>query len=77
MGMDVTQAAYAEQDEKNLPVFKETMTEVVFIEEELAKFREVAGQPVWDAWIAENADKFDAQGVFDAIWTLAEEAQIQ
>lgn len=77
MGMDVEQAAYAEQDEKNLPVFRETMTEIVYSEEQLAKFREVAGQPVWDAWIAANQDTFDAQGVFDAIWAYAEEAKNQ
>lgn len=77
MGMDVAQAAYAEQDEKNLPVFKETMTEIVYSDEQLAEFREIAGQPVWDAWIAANADKFDAQGVFDAVWDYAKEAQSQ
>ena len=27
--------------------------------------REIAGQPVWDEWIAANADKFDSQAVFD------------
>jgi len=73
-GMDVEQAAYAEQDKKNLPVFKETMQEIVYSDSDLAKFREVAGQPVWDAWIAANADKFDAQGLFDAVWSYAEEA---
>ena len=74
MVMDVTQAAYAEQDAKNLPVFEETMQKIVYTDEELARFREIAGQPVWDEWIAANADKFDAQGVFDAIWELADEA---
>ncbi|MCF2872574.1 C4-dicarboxylate ABC transporter substrate-binding protein [Octadecabacter sp. G9-8] len=77
MGMDVEQAAYAEQDEKNLPVFRDTMTEIVYTDEQLAQFREVAGQPVWDAWIAANSDDFDAQGVFDAIFEYAEEAQNQ
>ncbi|WP_293440588.1 C4-dicarboxylate ABC transporter substrate-binding protein [Planktotalea sp.] len=76
-GMDVEQAAYAEQDKKNLPVFKETMQEIVYSDSDLAKFREVAGQPVWDAWIAANADKFDAQGLFDAVWSYAEEAMNQ
>ncbi|SFR52247.1 C4-dicarboxylate ABC transporter substrate-binding protein [Litoreibacter janthinus] len=74
MGMDVEQEAYATQDAKNLPVFRETMQEIVYSEEQLAEFRKVAGQPVWDAWIEANKDKFDAQGVFDAIFTYAEEA---
>jgi len=77
MGMDVEQAAYAEQDEKNLPVFRDTMTEIVYSDEQLAQFREIAGQPVWDAWIAANSDKFDAQGVFDAIFDYAAEAENQ
>lgn len=77
MGMDVEQAEYATQDEKNLPVFKKTMTEIKYSDEQLAEFRKIAGQPVWDAWIAANADKFDSQGVFDAIWEYADEAAAQ
>lgn len=74
LGLDVELAAYAEQDEKNLPVFRETMEEIVYTDEQLAEFRAIAGQPVWDAWIEANKDKFDAQGVFDAVFTYAEEA---
>tara|TARA_R110002110_G_scaffold98659_1_gene252453 strand:- start:1284 stop:2366 length:1083 start_codon:yes stop_codon:yes gene_type:complete len=77
MGMDVEQAAYAEQDEKNLPIFRDTMQEIVYTDAQLAEFREKAGKPVWDAWIAANQDKFDAQGVFDAIFTYADEAAAQ
>ncbi|WP_371155804.1 C4-dicarboxylate ABC transporter substrate-binding protein [Jannaschia sp. 2305UL9-9] len=77
MVMDVTQAAYAAADEKNLPLFAETMEAVTYSDEQIEEFRTVAGQPVWDAWIADNADKFDSQAVFDAIWTYAEEAQAQ
>jgi len=77
MGMDVEQAAYAEQDTINLPVFRETMQEIVYTDEQIAEFREVAGQPVWDAWIAANSGDFDAQGLFDAVWAYAEEAQNQ
>lgn len=75
--MDVTQAAYAEQDAKNLPEFEANMQKIVYSDEELARFREIAGQPVWDEWVAANADKFDSQGVFDAIWELADEAKMQ
>ncbi len=77
MIMDVTQAAYAEQDAKNLPEFEKSMTKIVYSDEDLARFKEVAGQPVWDEWIAANADKFDSQAVFDAIWEYAEEAANQ
>ncbi|WP_170844689.1 hypothetical protein [Aliiruegeria lutimaris] len=46
----------------------ETLTKVTYTEEQLAEFREIAGKPVWDTWIAENQDKFDA------VWQYAEEA---
>ena len=77
LGMEVEQAAYAEQDAINLPIFRETLEEIVYSDEQIAQFREIAGQPVWDAWIAENSADFDSQGVFDAIWEYAEEAQNQ
>ena len=53
------------------------MQEIVYSDAQLAEFREKAGQPVWDAWIAANQDSFDAQGVFDAIFTYADEAAAQ
>jgi len=75
MVMDLEQAAYAEQDAKNLPEFEKSMTKIVYSDEELARFKEIAGKPVWDEWIEANKDKFDSQGVFDAIWEYAEEAK--
>ena len=73
--MQVEQEAYAAQDVINLPLFEETMTKITYTDEQLAEFREVAGQPVWDAWIAANQENFDAQGVFDAIFEYAAEAE--
>ena len=73
--MDVTQAAYAAQDKKNLPIFEKTLTKITYDDATLAKFRDVAAKPVWDDWIAKNQDKFDAQGVFDAVWAYAKEAE--
>jgi TRAP-type mannitol/chloroaromatic compound transport system substrate-binding protein len=67
MVMDVEQAAYTAADTKNLPEFEKTMEKITYSDEELARFKEVAGKPVWDAWIEANKDKFDSQGVFDAI----------
>lgn len=75
MVMDVEQAAYAAADTKNLPEFEKTMEKITYSDEELARFKEVAGKPVWDAWIEANKDKFDSQGVFDAIWEYAAEAK--
>jgi TRAP-type mannitol/chloroaromatic compound transport system substrate-binding protein len=67
MVMDVEQAAYTAADTKNLPEFEKTMEKITYSDEVLARFKEVAGKPVWDAWIEANKDKFDSQGVFDAI----------
>lgn len=76
--MDGQEAAYAEQDAINLPAFEASMTKIEYSEEDLARFKEVAGQPVWDQWLADNADAdFDAQELFDAIWAYAEEAEAQ
>ena len=75
--MDVEQAAYAAADEKNLPEFEASMEKITYSDEQLAQFKEVAGKPVWDAWIEANKDKFDSQGVFDAVWEYAAEAQAQ
>ena len=75
LAFDAELEAYATADEKNIPLFKETMTEIVYTDEQLAQFHEVAGKPVWDAWIAANQDAFDAQGLFDAVFEYAEEAK--
>jgi TRAP-type mannitol/chloroaromatic compound transport system substrate-binding protein len=75
MVMDKELEAYAAEDAKNLPAFEASMQKIIYTDEELKRFREVAGQPVWDDWIAANKDKFDSQGVFDAIWEYAEQAQ--
>ena len=77
MIMKTEQAAYAAQDAKNLPMFKETLTEITYSDEQLAEFREIAGKPVWDEWIEANKDKFDSQALFDVIWQYAEEAENQ
>lgn len=68
-------AAYKEADEKNLPMFEERLTKIVYDEETLTKFRDIAAKPVWDKWVADNKDKFDAQSVLDTMWALIEEAQ--
>lgn len=75
MVLDVEQAEYAKADEVNLPMFKENLTEVTYNDAQLEEFRTLAGQPVWEEWIAANADAFDSQAVFDAVWDYAKEAQ--
>jgi hypothetical protein len=68
-------AEYAAAEEMNLPMFREMMTEIVYTDEQLARFCEVAGKPVWGAWIEANKNDFDAQGLFDAVFEYSEEAK--
>ena len=58
-----------------LPEFEAKMEKIVYSDAELARFKELAGKPIWDKWIADNADKFDSQGVFDRMMELLAEAQ--
>lgn len=67
---EVTQAykeSYAAADEKNIPMFRDALTEVEYSAETLAQFRDAAGQPIWDKWVADNKDAFDAQAVLDTV----------
>jgi TRAP-type C4-dicarboxylate transport system substrate-binding protein len=49
--------AYAEADDKNLPMFKQRLTPVRYSDVELDRFRAIAGRPVWDKWVAEAESK--------------------
>lgn len=66
--------AYIDIDKKNLPMLHRTLTPVRYSEGQLNDFRKVAGKPVWDKWVSENQDKFDARGVLDLVFKTAEEA---
>jgi len=66
--------AYEEIDKKNLPMFREKLTEVVYTEAQLEEFRKIAAKPVWDKWVEENKGKFDAQGVLDLVLAEAKKA---
>ncbi|MBU2961335.1 TRAP transporter substrate-binding protein DctP [Citreicella sp. C3M06] len=69
-------AAYAAQDEKNIPLFEKTLTKIEYDDAALEEFRTRAGRPIWDKWVADNPD-FDAQGVLDAFLGYANEAHTQ
>lgn len=80
--MDVKEEAYEAQvqaykdiDKKNYPMFQEKLEEITYTDAELQRFREVAGTPVWEAWVEENSAKFDAQGVLDFLLAEIEKAQ--
>ena len=69
--LDSYVAAYKKADAKYLPLFEAKLKKVTFPKETLDQFHEIGGKPVWEKWIADNKDKFDSQGVFDAVWKLA------
>ena len=75
---EVTQAMidkYQAADAKNLPAFEAKMTKIMYSDEEIARFKDVAGKPIWDKWIKDNADKFDSQALFDRMMGLVDQAQ--
>lgn len=67
--------AYVEIDKVNLPLFKSKLTEIVYSKEDLNKFRDTIGRPVWDKWVADNKGKFDSQNVLDTLLREIEKAQ--
>lgn len=67
--------AWQDTDKVNLPMFKSKMKEVVYSPEELKAFREKAGKPVWDKWIADNQSKFDAKGLFEFMMAEIKKAE--
>ncbi len=67
----VLAATYKAKDAKNLPKFRKKMKEIKYTAAELKNFRAVAGQPVYDDWIAKNQGKFDAKGLLDFVLKTA------
>lgn len=60
--------AYVDADRVNLPMLKETLTEIRYTDDQLAEFRATAGKPVIDAWIEDNQERFDARGLVQSIF---------
>jgi hypothetical protein len=69
--------AYQDIDKKNLPLFREKLVEIVYTPEQLAEFKKVAAEPVWNEWVAANKDKFDGQELIDLILKIAAETPKQ
>lgn len=67
--------AWQDTDKVNLPIFEKTMKKVVYSPEELKRFQDKAGKPVWDQWIADNQSKFDAKGLFDFMMAEIKKAE--
>ena len=65
--------AYVDVDRVNLPMLRESLTEVRYTEAQLAEFRAKAGKPVIDAWVADNQRRFDARSVVESIFAAVGE----
>jgi TRAP-type C4-dicarboxylate transport system substrate-binding protein len=66
--------AYAETDEKWIPIYKSTMEVIHYTPEQHKAFEDKAAKPVWDDWVAANKDKFDSQAVMDFVLKTAADA---
>ena len=60
--------AYREVDAQNLPMLRGRLEEIRYTDDQLAEFQARAGRPVIDAWIEDNADRFDARGLVQAVF---------
>lgn len=76
LAYDALKAAYKAADDKNIPLFKEAgLTFITYSDEDLAKFREVAAHPVWEAWVkARKAEGLPGQELLDLILDTASDA---
>ena len=65
--------AYEAIDKKNLPMLRSKLKPVTYTPAQLEEFQRVAGKPVWDKWVKENANRFNGQELIDAILKVARE----
>lgn len=71
MGYAALKAAYGAKDKVNLPRWRANLKEVRYTDAELAEFRRVGGQPVYDDWVAKNKGKFDSAAMLKAVMDAA------
>lgn len=76
--VDYQAAAYAKKDKENLKEWPKKMKAVTIPEAQMAEFRKVAGQPIWDEWVAETAPSVpEAQELLDLLLKTAKDARAQ
>lgn len=69
---ETLKAAYKAADDKNLPRFREKMTEIKYSDAQLEAFRAAGAKPVWDAWVREaSAAGVPAQELLDLVMAEA------
>jgi TRAP-type C4-dicarboxylate transport system substrate-binding protein len=69
-------AAYKEADDKNIPMFKKQGLEfITYSDAELARFRSIGAQPVWDDWVKKSEAKgIPGRELLDLILDTAKKA---
>ncbi len=72
---EVQLATYRKIDAKNVPRFRKKLTEIDYSDDVLRRFREQAGQPVWDDWVANNKEKFDSTRLLNDLLAAIETAK--
>ncbi len=70
--------AYVTQDKKNLKAWAANpkLTAVKIDEAEMAEFRRIGGQPLWDDWVKENEGEIPAQELLDLVLKTAKDASM-
>ena len=68
--------AYTKKDKENLKKWAANpkLTAVKIDEAEMAEFRRIGGQPLWNDWVKENAGHIPAQELLDLVLKTAKEA---
>ena len=63
--------AYVDVDRVNVPLLKETLQEVRYSPEQLARFQAEASRPVIEDWIEDNQGRFDARDLVRTVFAAA------
>ena len=66
--IDAQIQAYIEVDKVNLPLLDSSLQEIRYSEEQRSTLENAAGKPVIEEWIADNQERFDAQGLVETIY---------
>ncbi len=71
--VEAQKAAYKEKDAINIKKWAANpdLTAVTLPEAEMAEFRKIGGQPLWNEWVKENEGKIPAQELLDLVLKTA------
>ena len=69
--------AYGKKDVENLANWPKKMKAITISEAEMANFRKIGGEPLWNQWVKENQKHFDARALMDLVLSTAKEAAIK